>query len=144
MSFRMLRPIGLAAGSAILLAGCTTGRYAPRYSYYRVPCTTPGAVLAQPIGLEVSPPASAMPAVPSGVPVANVADTAATCVVAVSAADYRRAYYPGGYYGRPYYGSFGLGLGFGGGHFGGGHFGGGHFGGGHFGGHGGGHSGGHH
>jgi len=138
MSFPTLRLIGLAAGSVALLGGCTTGRYAPRYSYYRVPCTTPGAVHAQPIGLEAGPAApGALPAPPS-VPAANPAGTAPTCIIAVSAADYRRAYYPGAYYGRPYYGSFGLGIGFVGGHFGGGHFRGGHGGSGHGGGHGGG------
>lgn len=137
MSFPTLRLIGLAAGSAALLGGCSTGRYAPRYSYYRVPCTTPGAVLAQPMGLEAGPAAPGPPPAASSVPAADPAGAVPTCVIAVSAADYRRAY-PGGYYGRPYFGSFGLGLGFGGGHFGGGHFGGGHFGG-HVGGHGRGH-----
>lgn len=134
MSFPTLRLIGLAVGSATLLAGCATGRYAPRYAYYRVPCTTPGAVLAQPIGLEAGPVAPGPLPVPSNAPFSDLTGAVPTCVVAVSAADYRRAYYPGGYYGRRY-GSFGLGFGFGGGHFGGVH---------HGGRHGGGHGGGHH
>lgn len=135
MSLRTSRLISLAVGSAVMLTGCTTGQYAPRYSYYRVPCTTPGAVVAQRIGLEKGPAAPASPPVSSNAPGVDPGAAVPTCVIAVSEADYRRAYYPGGYYGRPYYGSFGLGIGFGGGHFGGGHFRGGHGGGGHGGGH---------
>ena len=110
---------------------------APAYSYYVVPCDTPGAIVTG--SVDVRPRSSPAPA----------------CIVAVSAApqgivrgsyatppdtdydNYYGGYWPG-YYSQPYYG-VGFGIG-GGGHYGGGHFGG--FGGGHgFGGFGGGHGG---
>lgn len=142
MPFRTLKPIGLAAVPMALLAGCTTAQYAPRYSYYRVPCTVPGAIPAQPIGVEADPASPSAQPTRSGAP-ADPATAEPTCVVAVSDASYSRGYspyYPGGYYGRPYYGSVGVGFGLGAtGHhgFGGRHFRGSHFGGGHGGGHGG-------
>lgn len=131
MPFRIVKRVGLGVIPAVLLGGCATTAYPPRYAYYRVPCNTPGAVVAEPVGPEAVP-------APANAPAAGIPPI---CVVAVSDASYGPGYgsYPGGYYRRPYYGSFGLGIGLGSFHhhdFGGGHFGG-HFGGGHVGGHGG-------
>jgi hypothetical protein len=129
MSFRALKLAGLSAVPVALLGGCATTAYPPRYAYYRVPCNTPGAVVAEPIDSQAAAP--------------SAANVPPTCVVAISDASYGRgysSYYPGGYYGRPYYGSIGIGIGLGSIHhhdLGGGHFGGGHFGGGHGGSHGG-------
>lgn len=134
----------LAASSAILLGGCTTLREPPRYAYYRVPCTTPGAVVATPVAMQATSGAvydgspallrdrssASEPSVSDTAPVPAVTKPQAgvTCVVAVSevGSGYGRSYYPsyrGGYYGRPFYGSFGIGigLGHGGGHGFGGH-----------------------
>lgn len=139
------RPIIAAPlAAAVLLSGCAT--YAPSpaaYSYYAVPCSTPGAFR----GVPVAAPAAGMPAPgPSAAPNAaaapaspgNAAQPATSeCMIAVADRGrvLSRGYYggyPGGYYGSPFYGSFGIGIG--GGHFGGGYFGGGHVGGGHHGG----------
>lgn len=156
---------------ALLLGGCAT--YAPQpasYSYFAVPCDTPGAIRAMPIPapgalpmataapIPQRAPVPAVPAAPGGTALLDRSE----CMIAV--ADRGRgwrgaSYYGGGYpygYGGPYgyygapYGSIGIGIGIGGGHYGGGHYGGGHYGGGHFGGghfgggHGGGHGGGRH
>lgn len=117
MSHRIIRTVGLATVATALLGGCATTGSSSRYAYYRVPCNTPGAVVAEPA---LPPPAPA-----------NAAATP-TCVVAVANSSYRAGYgpYAGGAYGRPYYGSVGIGIGQGSHHgFGGGHFGGGHSGG---------------
>lgn len=138
---RTLGLVALGVSSIVLLGGCTTMRGPQRYAYYRVPCATPGAVVATPIALQSANGAidGAGPALPQergseNGPVA--VDTApatagmtpgagATCVVAVSdvGSGYGRSFYPsygGRYYGRPYYGSFGIGIGLGHG-FSGGH-----------------------
>lgn len=137
------RAVGLGAlgvSSLALLGGCTTMQGPQRYAYYRVPCTTPGAVVATPIAAQPEVGRTQMPGEPtshetstgSGRPTASATpppvdaapESGATCVVAVSDAGsrYGRSFYPGygGYYGRPFYGSFGIGLGFGS-RFGGGH-----------------------
>ena len=137
-----MRAVGLKAlgvSSLALLGGCTTIQGPQRYAYYRVPCTTPGAVVATPIAAQPEVARTQMPDAPPSPeastessrtaasggppPVGAASESGATCVVAVSDAGYRysRSYYPGygGDYGRPYYGSFGIGLGFGS-HFGGG------------------------
>lgn len=139
-----MRTLGLAAlgvSSIALLGGCTTMRGPPRYAYYQVPCTTPGAVVATPMTMQSATGAidSAGPALSPergsavqavavdtvAVPADTTPGAGATCVVAVSDVGYGygRSYYPGyggGSYGRPYYGSFGIGIGLGHG-FGGGH-----------------------
>lgn len=116
ISFRI---IGVGAFAATLLSACAT--VPPRYAYYQVPCTTPGAVLATPVaGAAQIPVAPGYPA-PAGSTVTSAApgsSPVATCVVAVRENGY--GYYP--YYGRygygpygyggPFYGSFGLGFGF--------------------------------
>ena len=143
MDMRRLVPI-LALLSPMALGACATAPAADRYAYFRVPCTTPGAIVAEPITtapsgpqssthlpeqVEVSPPETAGSTVP-------VAVASPTCVIAVTQNGYGRGYYPWPGYRRPYYGSFGLGIGIGsfrhghhGGHGGGGHHGGGHGGG---------------
>lgn len=109
------RPIGImivGAGSVLLLGGCTT---VPRYSYYQVPCSVPGAVpatpLAQPGHVSVVPPSGA----PAG---ALAGQPASRCIVPVSESGY--SYYPGyrnyGYGLGGYGSSFGVGIGFGSGH----------------------------
>lgn len=131
--------------SPVLLGACATAPSTSRYAYYRVPCTTPGAVAAEPIAI-VPPGQSAgipapeqagahSPEARGDAPPTSAASP--TCVIAVAQNGYGRGYYPWPGYRRPYYGSFGLGFGigsFGHGHHGG-HGGGGH----HVGGHGGGH-----
>lgn len=131
---------GLAILSLLVLGGCATGRSASRYAFYRVPCTTPGAVVAHPIEVGRGDAAGATPppqaVARAGEPQANTlpsVSTPPTCVIAVNETGYGRGYYPWGGYRRPYYGSFGVGIGIGsfghgfrGGHFGGGHHGGGH------------------
>lgn len=171
MVSQMIR-IPVASTALLLLGGCATYATPPvqSYSYFVVPCSTPGAFPAEPMAVMpsmagVQPPAPPTYPAPAGVQQpaypapAGVSSNAAapqqTCMIAVAApgSGYRRSYYGGGYYdpyyygyggyGRPFYGSIGIGF-FGGGHGGGGHggFGGGHggFGGGHGGG---GHGGGH-
>ncbi|MBN8847311.1 MULTISPECIES: hypothetical protein [unclassified Sphingomonas] len=137
---------------ATLLGGCATYSRPASYSYFSVPCDTPGAVRAVPIV-----PADALPASPTEVPAtaaapapvapapatANGADRAAGIQCLIAVADRGRAYgagyYPGGYgyrngyYGSPFRGSLGIGIGIGGHRSWGGHFRGGH-GGGHHGG----------
>lgn len=135
----------------VLLGGCATYRAAPlSYSYYAVPCDTPGAVRAVPIAppdAQVGAPAAAPPAAlpptraapqtPDGVPQASATE----CLIAVAdrGGGWRGPVsygggYPRRYYGSPFYGSLGIGIGIGGHHYGGGHRGGGYFGGGHRGG----------
>lgn len=142
---------------AVLLGGCAT--YAPRpsaYSYFAVPCDTPGAIRAVPISPPDGPPGETSAALPAPVPPQAVVPAApgsaaqagaSDCLIAVAdrgrgwrGAGYYGGSYPYryrspyGYYGSPFYGSLGIGIGLGGGHYRGGHFGGGHVGGGHIGG----------
>ncbi len=133
-----LRTSALAASgllSVTLLSGCMTTPPPARFAYFRVPCGTPGAVVATPIALERgtaagNAPGAASPSNPAAA--APQGGAAATCVVAVADArsGYRRGYYAApGYYGQPYYGSVGIGFGFGshgGHHRSGGHHGSGH------------------
>lgn len=113
--------IGIGAAAAVLLSACAT--VPPRYAYYQVPCTTPGAVLATPVaGAAQIPVAPGYPP-PAGSAVAPGpagAPGVATCIVAVRDEPYgyygapyysRYGYGPYGY-GSPFYGSFGLGFGF--------------------------------
>lgn len=109
-----MRIVGLGMAT-VLLGGCATTAYQPRYSYYQVPCNTPGAVIATPVagpgGVAVAP---AYPA-PGAAVVLPGTPSVASCIVAVSdqSYGYRSSYYDGyGGYGRPYYGSFGMGFGF--------------------------------
>lgn len=139
MTVRILSLIALGTLS-VLLAGCATTAYQPRYSYYQVPCNTPGAVIAVPVvgpgGVAVTPaPDVAVIAAPGVAVAAPGAPAVATCIVAVSDRDYgyRSSYYDGygryrGYYGSPFYGSFGFGFSSFGGHhdYSGGHYSGGH------------------
>ncbi len=146
--------------AALLLGGCAT--YASRpvsysYSYFTVPCDTPGAFRAVPIpspAAQSPAPAAASPAtLPSAAVVqprpGDAAQAGASeCLIAVAdrgrgrrRAGYYGGYYPGGYYGYPggYYGgpfyeSLGIGIGIGGHHYRGGHYRSGHSGGGHRGG----------
>lgn len=127
----------LAILPLVVLGGCATGPSASRYTYYRVPCTAPGAIVAQPIAVDPGDAAGATPhaVAPRGEPETDAPppiSTSPMCVIAVNEAGYGRGYYPWGGYRRPYYGSFGVGIGIGsfghgyrGGHFGGGHHGGG-------------------
>lgn len=114
------------------LSGCATAPSGGRYTYYRVPCETPGAVVAQPIALGQGPSTDVPQPDPSAVEPRPDAPPPsappATCVIAVNEASYGRGYYPWPGYRRPYYGSFGVGIGIGslghgyrGGHFGAGH-----------------------
>lgn len=104
------------------LAGCMTVPRAIDYSYYAVPCGTPGAIEARPLAGDLDYPDSkstqpaegnAVPSTPSD-PASDLRSSAPTCVVPVSFArsSYRGARYPygSGYYGTPYYGSVGLGF----------------------------------
>lgn len=150
--FNIRKPIIIAPlFAAVLLGGCATyGQARPSYSYFAVPCDTPGAIR----GVPVSPPDGAPAAAPDttipprgaarAVPGVAPQAGAGECLVAVAnggrgwgQAGYYGGYYPRRYYGSPYYGSFGIGIGIGG-HSGGGHYRGGHSGGSHGGGHGGG------
>lgn len=130
---------------AVLLGGCATGyRDAPppRFSYFAVPCGSPGAIPAVPIpppGAPLPPPPAAAAPPPAAAPAplptlppmppSGAGTGAPQCVVAVL--DPRQRYR---YYGPPFAGSIGIGIGHG---WGGGHWGG------HWGGHGGGHGWGH-
>jgi hypothetical protein len=145
MSKLTIPAVFLPISAVVLLGGCASSANRPAtYSYFAVPCSTPGAVRAVPIspvgpGPVVADPATAAPPPPvigDRINPDAAAPLAGQCVVAV-ADGYGRGYgrpgygYGGSpYYRSPYYGSFGLGIGFGGGHFGG-------HGGGHRGGHGG-------
>lgn len=102
---RILKISAMAAISIALLSGCATTSSPARIAYYKVPCGTPGAVVAEPV---LEDPAAASQELPAGAE----GSAAATCIVGVS--DPSRGYrgFPG-YYGRPYYGSVGIGLGFG-------------------------------
>lgn len=135
-----IRTIGISALGlvpALLVGGCAT--VPSRYSYYQVPCTTPGAVLATPVAGSGQVPVAPGYAAPSGASVAG-APAVGTCVIAVrdEGYDYYRSPYYGRYgyggygsygYGSPFYGSLSLGFGFsshhhhfsGGGHHSGGH-----------------------
>jgi hypothetical protein len=117
MTTRTFGLMTLGLSSAALLGGCMTTS-PPRLAYFRVPCDTPGAVVATPIALEPGQgTGNAGGAASSAVPAASAkTDSPATCVVAVADASsgYRGSYYSGrGYYGRPYFGSVGFGFGFG-------------------------------
>ena len=152
------RYLALPLGAAILLGGCATYPRPAPYSYFSVPCDTPGAVRAVPVVPAAALAGSSMDApLPGNSPEPSNAVSAAVnapagavgveCLVAV--ADRGRApgvgYYPGGYryrsgypygyYGSPFRGSLGIGIGIGGHRSRGGHFVGGHMGGGHGGGH---------
>lgn len=121
MAMRTIGIIALGVVPAVLVGGCAT--VPPRYSYYQVPCATPGAVLATPVaGAAQIPVAPGYPS-PIGPAVAPGAAAVATCVIAVRDQGY--GYYGSPYYGRygyggygsygygsPYYGSLGLGFGF--------------------------------
>lgn len=138
---------------ATLLGGCATySRPSAAYTYFSVPCDTPGAFRAVPIAPDGAPDAAAAVDAPPAAPPPTIGATPGSdgrvgsheCLIAV--ADRGRGpgvgYYPGGYgypnaypygyYGSPFRGSIGIGIGIGG------HRRGGHFGGGHRGGHGGG------
>lgn len=123
MTMRFLKLVAVVAAPVALLGGCATTHTHARLAYYKVPCNTPGAVIAEPIVLDdpAAPiPAPSTPATPAASP--------RLCVIAVSDS---RSGYAGGYggygaygrgYGRPYFGSVGIGFGFGshrGSHFGG-------------------------
>lgn len=124
MKVRILKIVALSGG-VIAISGCATTAQPTRLAYYKVPCSTPGAVVAEPISLD-GPVAR-----PGGTPATATppaAEVAKTCVVAVAdARSANRFGYPG-FYGRPYYGSIGIGFGFGGHGGNGGHRGGGHVG----------------
>ncbi|MES2136343.1 MAG: hypothetical protein V4502_04685 [Pseudomonadota bacterium] len=98
-----MRTIGITALGvipALLIGGCAT--VPPRYSYYQVPCATPGAVLATPVaGAAQVPVAPGYPA-PAATAAVPGAPAVATCVIAVVDQGY-------GYYGSPYYGRYGYG-----------------------------------
>ena len=156
-----IRWIGLSALPFVLLAGCASYP-SPRYAYYVVPCSTPGAIPSRMPSAAISVPSSTMPpadagsasgaapAPPNATPEAgaNSSDSPVCVAVtggrrAVSAARYYPYRYPRrfgpGYYFGPFYGSFGFtyfsgGHHFGGRYIGGGHLRGGHIGGGHLGG----------
>lgn len=166
--------IFLPLGGVALLSGCATYTPSPAplyaYSYFAVPCETPGAFRAVPV---VNPPSAdspvaipdrtdLSPAVVSAAPAnTDQAPDAVECLIAVidrGRASRGARYYGGGYpypsrysysnpyghYPRPFYGSLGIGFGFGTHGYGGDYYGGGHFGRSHLGGglHGGGHFGG--
>lgn len=147
---------------AVLLGGCATSvQRRPAYSYFAVPCDTPGAIRAVPISspdgsfgaTSAAPQAPVRPqAAVSAAPGSAAQAGASECLIAVAdrGLGWRGAGYygggypyryssPYGYYGSPFYGSLGIGIGLGGGHSRGRHFGGGYLGGMHGGGHGGGH-----
>lgn len=114
MRKRSIGVLFLSVGSVLLLGGCAT---VPRYSYFQVPCSVPGAVPATQVAGSVQSPTATEDEAP--VPTSGGV-TAPSCIVAVSDGGYSpydRAYYPRyGYYGygRGSYGSsFGLGFGFG-------------------------------
>jgi len=163
----LVSPFRLSLGSAVLLTlgGCTTYTVShPAVAYYAVPCSTPGAFVAEPIdardptyGPQVPPPP---PPSPSATAPQASNQPPPTCMIAapISQARYFDGYYGGrgyydpyyygyGGYGIPFYGGIGIGL-HGGEHGWGGHggHGFGHGGGGHSGpgGHGFGHGGGGH
>lgn len=152
------RYLALPLAGATLLGGCAAYPRPSSYSYFSVPCDTPGAVRAVPVvptaALAGSPTDAPLPAnspepadaasAPANAPAgAGVVE----CLVAVAdrgrgpGAGYYpggygyRAGYPYGYYGSPFRGSLGIGVGIGGHRSRGGHFGGSHIGGGHGGGH---------
>lgn len=112
-----------------VLGGCTTyNAPRPAFAYYAVPCSTPGAFVAEPI--EAIIPANstqASPSVPSR-PAASLEETTKaslqTCMITTSIRQprYSAGYFGSGYFdpyrygsGAPFYGSLGIGL-HGGGH----------------------------
>jgi hypothetical protein len=99
----MLAPLPVLAIG--LLAGCATSGPA-RLAYYKVPCSTPGAVVAQPL-------LATAPSLPQASPAPNGSEES-TCIVAVSndVRSYRAYAGAPGHYGRPF-GSLGIGVGFG-------------------------------
>ena len=63
-----MRAVGLGAvgvSSLALLGSCTTMQGSQRYTYYRTPCTTPGAVVATPIAAQPEVARTQMPGAPS-------------------------------------------------------------------------------
>lgn len=127
----LVRSINVALAPMLLavLGGCTTYPAArPAFAYYAVPCSTPGAFVAEPV--ETPTPSNGAQAslpVPSP-PAASAAETSkASPQKCMIAAPIGQARYSAGYYGRGYfdpygygsrtrfYGSLGIGL-HGGGH----------------------------
>ena len=111
--------IGAALALAGLLGGCASvpnSQRPPRYTYYVVPCDTPGAIMTGSSAQAAAPAAAsaAETATPEGVAEAgrSVSDRP-VCIVAASVMPrYAYRYAPYGYYGSrygsPYYGSFGV------------------------------------
>lgn len=136
--------------AAVLLGGCATYPPTPAsYSYFAVPCDTPGAIRAVPVPppntssvAPITPPQATAPSLEGGAASPDSAAQAAGSECLIAVADRGRGWrgpgyyggYPRGYYGAPFYGSLGIGIGIGTRHYGGGHRGGGHIGGGHGGG----------
>lgn len=125
---------GVLLASFATLAGCANlASTQPSYTYYVVPCDTPGAILtgAPPAGTPTtgqSP--SRDTSVPSSENTAPAAAAAPICVVSARRPPtyarsiyYPSNYYSQGYYARPAFSSFGFGY-YGGGHRGGGYVGG--------------------
>jgi len=146
MPASVIRSGAILVTVAGLLSACAS--YPPpqqQFTYYVVPCDTPGAIRtgASPaVAADLPAPATAPPASTNGPATApgSEAASAPVCIVAASRppAYASSRYYPSGYYGRSYYArpvfsSFGVGY-YGGSHGGGGHRGGGHGGGGQHGG----------
>lgn len=120
--------LSLGSVMVVVLGGCTTyAAQRPAFAYYAVPCSTPGAFVAQPVeapATTYNPQAAA----PAGVAPQEASKASPpTCMIAAPIA---RNGYAGGYYGRgyydpywsgygrygtPFYGSIGIGL-HGGGH----------------------------
>lgn len=120
-----LLKLSLGPVLVLVLSGCTT--YAPQrpvFAYYAVPCSTPGAFVAEtPVPTynpQAAPPAAAPPA-GAAPPEASKA-LPPTCMIAapIGRNRYSDGYYGRGYhdphwsgyggYGPPFYGSIGIGL----------------------------------
>lgn len=108
MPRRISKLAGLGLFSGLLLSGCATMPRAPGYVYYRVPCTTPGAIPAEPI----APVTKAPTAPPSAAAEGGSSSSPSICLLALSPASVSRGYYPAGYYGQPYYSGLGYGSAF--------------------------------
>lgn len=124
--------LSLAPAMVLALGGCTTyAAQRPAFAYYAVPCSTPGAFVAEPIGAP-DPSYGSQAPLPAPPPptTATQANQSAppTCMIAASIerARYSGNYYGGrgyydpyyysyGGYGAPFYGSIAIGL-HGGGH----------------------------
>ncbi|CAM4228229.1 hypothetical protein NOLU111490_14070 [Novosphingobium lubricantis] len=106
MLFTRSRLAGVGLLAVLALSGCATTPRGPGYVYYRVPCTTPGSIAAEPIA-----PVTRSPS-PPATPTEGGVTAAPTCLLVLSPAVASRGYYPAGYYGQPYFGTFGYGSAF--------------------------------